>query len=107
MNHPLSDIAARLFQEKLSNPLVPILWSRSRSPVHVVYGGAHLFLAGTIEKLGKIALNSLETYAPNFVEFADAMWLKGADRLPKHDDLIQDLEFRLADNPERVRAENT
>ncbi len=27
-----------------------------RSPVHVVYGGAHLFKAGTPEKLGKIAL---------------------------------------------------
>ncbi|HEY0458372.1 MAG TPA: aldolase/citrate lyase family protein [Pyrinomonadaceae bacterium] len=107
MNQPLSDIADRLFQEKLSNPPVQIHSSQSRSPVHVVYGGAHLFRAGTIEKLGKIALNSLEAYAPNFVEFADAMWLKGADRLPKHEDLIQDLEFRLADNPERVRAENT
>lgn len=75
-------------------------------PVHVVYGGAHLFKADTIDKLGRIALKSLETYAPNFVEFSDAMWLNGADRLPKYEELIQDLEFRLADNPRRVREDN-
>jgi len=34
------------------------------------------------------------------------MWLKGADSLPKYEELIQDLEFRLADNPEKVKIEN-
>ena len=106
MIQPLSDIADRLFLEKLSNPKSEIQNPKSRVPVHVVYGGANLFQADTIEKLGKIALRSLETYAPNFVEFADAMWLPGADRLPKYEELIQDLEFRLADNPERVKTEN-
>jgi citrate lyase beta subunit len=106
MNQTFSVIADRLFHEKLSNPESQITNPKSRVPVHVVYGGAHLFKADTIDKLGRIALKSLETYAPNFVEFSDAMWLKGADRLPKHEELIQDLEFRMADNPARVREEN-
>ena len=106
MTQSFSDIADKLFQEKLSDPQSPIANPKSRVPVHVVYGGAHLFRVDTIDKLGRIALKSLETYAPNFVEFSDAMWLNGADLLPKYEELIQDLEFRVADNPERVRGEN-
>ena len=106
MNQSFSDIADQLFLEKLANPQSAIHNLQSRMPVHVVYGGANLFKADTINKLGGIALRSLETYAPNFVEFADAMWLSGADTLPKFADLIEDLEFRLADDPEKVKAEN-
>jgi citrate lyase beta subunit len=78
----------------------------SRNPVHVVYGGAHLFKADTPEKLGKIALRSMETFAPNFIEFARAMWLAGADTLPQHDDAAHDLEFELTENAEKVKKEN-
>jgi len=78
----------------------------TRSPVHVVYGGAHLFKAGTPQKLGRLALKSLEDYAPNFVEFARAMWLKGADTLPTYEDAVQNLEFQIVDNPEKVKQEN-
>ncbi|HEY8562008.1 MAG TPA: aldolase/citrate lyase family protein [Pyrinomonadaceae bacterium] len=106
MNQSFSDIAEKLFLQKLSNPRSETANPESRLPVHVVYGGAHLFKADTIGKLGTIALKSIETYAPNFVEFADAMWIKGADRLPKHVDLIRDLEFRRADNAARLRAED-
>jgi len=77
-----------------------------RSPVHVVYGGAHLFRADTPNKLGKIALQSLEIYAPNFVEFARAMWLKGADALPVYNAPIADLQMLLTENAEAVKAEN-
>ncbi len=80
--------------------------SSFRSPVHVVYGGANLFKADTPEKLGKIALKSVETYAPNFVEFARAMWLKGADTLPTYDEQIAELEKRLNENPEKLKQEN-
>ncbi len=106
MDKSFSDIAGQLFLEKLSIPKSVIQNPNSRQPVHVVYGGANLFKADTIGKLGKIALKSLENYAPNFVEFVDAMWLKGADTLPKYDELIQDLESRLADNPEKIKSEN-
>lgn len=80
--------------------------SAFRTPVHVVYGGAHLFRADTPRKLGKIAVQSLDTYAPNFAEFARAMWLKGADALPVYDEPLADLEKRLTDNADAVKAEN-
>ncbi len=101
----ITDLAKKLYEEKLQteirNPKSAI-----RNPIHVVYGGADRFLAETPEKLGKLALKPLETYAPNFVEFANAMWLKGCDTLPKFEDVIADLEFQLIENPEKVKAEN-
>jgi citrate lyase beta subunit len=44
-----------------------------RQPVHTVYGGAHLFTAGTARKLGEAALESLATYAPDPATFARAV----------------------------------
>ncbi|MBM3785908.1 MAG: phosphoenolpyruvate kinase [Acidobacteria bacterium] len=35
-----------------------------RQPVHVVYGGAHLFNAGTAQKLGRLALAALDRWRP-------------------------------------------
>jgi citrate lyase beta subunit len=35
----------------------------ARQPIHVVYGGAHLFTADTAQKLGAIALRTLQEYA--------------------------------------------
>lgn len=106
MNQNFLELAERLFQENLLNSKSKIQNPKLREPVHVVYSGANLFKSDTIQKLGKIALKSLETYAPNFVEFAEAMWLKGADTLPRFEDAIQNLEFALADNPEKVKKEN-
>ena len=39
-------------------------------PLHVIYGGANLFTAGTTKKLGEIALRSIETNAPSAGDFA-------------------------------------
>ena len=39
--------------------------SNRRQAVHTVYGGAHLFRADSAQKLGEVALCSLEEYAPN------------------------------------------
>src|SRR4051812_32736077 len=36
-----------------------------REPVHVVYGGGHLFRANTAHKLGSLALAALAEYAPD------------------------------------------
>jgi citrate lyase beta subunit len=44
-----------------------------RQPVHTVYGGAHLFTAGAVPKLGAIALRTLEEYAPDPHVLADAI----------------------------------
>lgn len=79
---------------------------QSRSPVHVVYGGAHLFRRDTTQKLGRIAVKSVETYAPNFAEFARAMWLAGADTLPLRDEAIQKLEFQIIENEAKAKPEN-
>ena len=48
-----------------------------RSPVHVVYGGAHLFAVGTTQKFGEIALRSLKAYAPNSIEFGTVFNIEG------------------------------
>lgn len=47
--------------------------SFARQPVHSVYGGAHLFKAGFVRKLGDGALASLQTYARTAEEFAAAL----------------------------------
>src|SRR3954468_16379365 len=50
--------------------------SSSRQPVHTVYGGAHLFKADTVKKLGEIALRSLAEYAPEAKTFAQAIGIR-------------------------------
>jgi citrate lyase beta subunit len=74
-----------------------------RSPVHVVYGGAHLFKPDTPKKLGGIALKTLETYATNFVEFALAMGLAGSERLPSYPQAMVDLEKKLDKSAAKVK----
>lgn len=44
-----------------------------RQPVHTVYGGAQLFSAGTVRKLGDLALRSLRAYAPDPESLAEAL----------------------------------
>ncbi|MEK7255074.1 MAG: phosphoenolpyruvate kinase, partial [Bacteroidota bacterium] len=50
--------------------------SPKRQPVHTVYGGAHIFKSDTSDMLGKLALQSLEKYAPDAAAFAEAFGLK-------------------------------
>ena len=47
--------------------------SARRQPVHVVYGGAHLFKAETASKLAEVALRSLEEHAPDARTLARAL----------------------------------
>ena len=49
-----------------------------RQPVHTVYGGAHLFSAGTAPRLGELAMSSLETWAPSPEDLASIV------ALPEH-----------------------
>lgn len=41
-----------------------------RQPVHVVYGGAHLFSHDTPAKLGRLVLNALHEYCPEALDLA-------------------------------------
>lgn len=67
----------------------------TRQPVHTVYGGAHIFKAGTAAKLGQIGLASLRTYAPNFAAFARALALPGHEALPFVEGAVAALEHAL------------
>lgn len=46
-----------------------------RRPIHVFYGGAHLFSAGVAAKLGALALRSIEEHAPSPDDLASAFGL--------------------------------
>ena len=77
-----------------------------RQPVHTVYGGAHLFKSDSAGRLGALARRSLDQFAPDFLSFARAIQLPGAEHLP--DSLEEDggLVGQLDSNPEGVRREN-
>src|SRR5688572_6071977 len=47
--------------------------SGRRQPVHVVYGGAHLFKADTAPRLGVTALRVLDEYAPDSAQLGEAL----------------------------------
>ena len=77
-----------------------------RQPVHVVYGGAHLFRAGISRRLGELALASLDEFAPDAFTFASAVGMNRAAALPKSAKLAVAAERRFARAPEKLRAEN-
>jgi citrate lyase beta subunit len=49
--------------------------SSGRQPVHTIYGGAHLFRAGSALRIGEVALKSLDEYAPDASTFASVLGL--------------------------------
>lgn len=53
--------------------------SARRQPVHTVYGGAHIFKADTAQKLGKLALRSLNEHAHDAATFAAAVGIEPTD----------------------------
>ncbi|HEX8425261.1 DUF6986 family protein [Hymenobacter sp.] len=77
-----------------------------RQPVHTVYGGANLFKSDTCVRMGDIALNNLQTYAPNFVALAKVLQLKGHEHLPTLAKDIAELTTKLdALTPEERKKE--
>jgi len=84
---PLSSEAEAVLA-KLAEPNAAVArrWSglpEGRQPVHTVYGGAQLFRADVASRMGKRALTSLHTYAPDPIVFAQALGIAGADTLPE------------------------
>src|SRR5262249_32113804 len=49
--------------------------SHRRQPVHTVYGGAHVFRSDTAPKLGTLALETLQEFAPRPEAFAKILGL--------------------------------
>jgi len=76
-----------------------------RQPVHTVYGGAHLFKSDSAERLGSLARRSMDQFAPDFLTFARAIDLPGADELPEISEEIDELVSLLKDEPEVARQE--
>lgn len=66
-----------------------------RQPVHTLYGGANLFKSDTCIKMGEIALQNLQTYAPDFVTLAKVLQLNGHEHLPHLQKDIEELRDRL------------
>jgi hypothetical protein len=77
-----------------------------RQPVHVMYGGAHLFKAGISRRLGELALAALDEFAPDAFTFAHATGLPGAEKLPKSGKQASAVERTFAKSPEKLRIEN-
>jgi hypothetical protein len=77
--------------------------SGKHQPVHTVYGGAHIFKHDSASKLGKLALRSLEKYAPDFVTFARAIGLSGCDKLPASVADRLSLQASLEIDPDAVK----
>ena len=77
--------------------------SNRRQAVHTVYGGAHLFKADSAQKLGAVALRSLEEYAPDSPTLGRAIGMTGDERFARtvYDRVVEKLrrepleDFRL------------
>lgn len=74
-------------------------------PVHTVYGGAHLFRADTARRIGLYALKHFDLYFPDFVTFAEALELKGHERLPPAEDRRVEILSRLEMDPLAVPSD--
>ncbi|HEX3252445.1 MAG TPA: hypothetical protein VHS05_23610, partial [Pyrinomonadaceae bacterium] len=77
-----------------------------RQPVHTVYGGAHLFKADSAKRLGTLAQRALDQFAPDFLTFAKALNVRGADQLPETMDDAAELVTDLEKGPEPMRRES-
>jgi hypothetical protein len=77
--------------------------SNRRQAVHTVYGGAHLFRADSVKKLGAVALRSLQEYAPDAKSLAEILAPNGAAQFSQklYDRVVEKLrrepieDFRL------------
>ena len=80
--------------------------SGRRQPVHTVYGGAHLFRSDSAQRLGNVARRSLQEYGPDFVTFAQAIGLPGAETLPQSEVEIARLAKAFAESSDTQRQKD-
>lgn len=69
-----------------------------RQPVHVVYGGAHLFKSDTTRRLGNLAERALAEYAPASATLAEALGIR--------DDLAATVYQRVVEKLRREPVED-
>jgi citrate lyase beta subunit len=56
-----------------------------RQPVHTVYGGANLFRSDLARAMGERALETFQTYAPDFITFGRVFGLEGIQDINSQD----------------------
>ncbi|MGI8819756.1 MAG: DUF6986 family protein [Chthoniobacterales bacterium] len=68
--------------------------SNRRQAVHTLYGGAHLFKADSAQRLGAVALRSLEEYAPDAATLARVVGMEGDEQLARkvYDRIVEKLQ---------------
>ncbi|MER3522523.1 MAG: phosphoenolpyruvate kinase [Ignavibacteria bacterium] len=76
----------------------------ARQPVHTVYGGAQIFKADTARRLGDVALRALREYTPDFLTFAEAVQIFGAERFPRSASQRLALRKQVERNPHAAKA---
>ncbi|MDB5096586.1 MAG: Pyruvate/Phosphoenolpyruvate kinase domain protein [Cyanobacteria bacterium RYN_339] len=80
--------------------------SSERQPVHTVYGGAQLWKADTVVKMGATAVRALTENAPNATTFAKAIGLSGAAGLPEELAAVQAMEAQVRKDGTAAQAAN-
>jgi|RhiMetdeSRZDD1v2_1073273.scaffolds.fasta_scaffold27357_6 citrate lyase beta subunit len=78
--------------------------SGARQPVHTVYGGAQLFTADTVPKLGQLARRAMDEYAPDPRALADAIGLSQTDGRDAR--LAESVHGRVRDKLQREAVED-
>src|SRR6266446_9541700 len=99
----LRDLAGRLAEANNAFAAIYTGETGKRQPVHTVYGGAHLFKSDSAARLGSLARRSLDQFAPDFLTFAKAIGLKGAEQLPDSIDEAGDLATLLESDPDQLK----
>src|SRR6267378_1895623 len=102
----LRDLAGRLAEANNAFAAIYPGETGKRQPVHTVYGGAHLFKSDSAARLGALARRSLDQFAPDFLSFAKAIGLPGAEQLPDSPEEDGGLLTTLENNREQVRQTN-
>jgi citrate lyase beta subunit len=78
--------------------------SGARQPVHTVYGGAQLFAADTVPKLGQLARRAMDEFAPDATSLADAIGLSRSDE--RDVGLARRVHARVRDKLQREAVED-
>lgn len=102
----VGDISAKLRQANNDFTKIYPGETGTRQPVHTVYGGAHLFKSDSAARLGALARRSLDQFAPDFLSFAKAVGLPGAEQLPDSPDEEGGPTTSSVTNPELMLEEN-
>ncbi len=92
----LADASAALREANLAFSKAHPGEGPGRQPVHTVYGGAQLFAADSVPKLGAIALRAMDRYAPDAATLGDALRISDHASLGVIDQRVRD---KLAREP--------